>query len=337
MSTNNGIITDGAGFLGSGRWATARLKDAALNNRALSTQELRTLDTLRREEWKFFDDALLEEAVIRLAGVADLINLGLVKPVSNALGKTVFGYEKVTDMDAATTSLDGLSRTSNDVLEFDLNQLPLPITHKDFFINIRKLAASRNGGEPLDTTNVRVAGRVVAEQLENMLFNGGPTFGGLPIYGYTTQPSRNTSGFGTNGDWGQAAKTGADILADVQTMKAALHGDRMFGPYMIYVPADVAAKLDGDFKSESDKTIRQRISEIEGIAGIRVVDQLAASNVLMVQMTQDVTSWVRGEDIQTIQWDEYGGLQVNFKVMAIGVPLVRSTAAGRSGIYHMTD
>jgi hypothetical protein len=40
---------------------------------------LRTLDTLRHEEWKYFDDALVEEAVIRLVGVADLIAAGLVR------------------------------------------------------------------------------------------------------------------------------------------------------------------------------------------------------------------------------------------------------------------
>lgn len=325
-------------FRGSaGRWATQMLKAAASQGKAITSAALRTLDTLRHEEWKHFDDALVEEAKIRLVGVADLMGRGLVLPVSNALGKTVFAYEKMTDMDPATTSLDGLARTGNDILEFQFNQLPLPITHKDFFINLRTLAASRERGESLDTTQVRVAGRVVAEQLEKMLFQGGPTFGGMPIYGYTTQPNRNTSGFGTNGDWGQAAKTGENILADVQTMKAALHADRFFGPYWIYVPADADVKLDGDFKANSDKTIRQRLQEVDGILGIRAADQLPTSNVIMVQATPDVTAWVQGETLQTVQWDEYGGFQVNFKAWAIGVPLIRADVQGRSGVYHMFD
>jgi len=325
-------------FTGSaGRWATAQLKKAALEGKALSAAALRTLDTLRKDEWKHFDDALVAEGVIRLVGVADLIAAGNVIPVPNAMGKTVFEYEKITDMDAATTSLDGISRSDNDRQEFELNQLPLPITHKDFFINLRVLAASRERGESLDTTQVRTAGRVVAEQLENMLFNGGKTFGGLPIYGYTTHPDAVDTGFGTGGDWGQAAKTGENILADVQTMLAALKANRFYGPYVIYVPADADVKLSGDFKANSDKTIRQRLLEVEGISAIRTADQLATSHVVMVQMTRDVAAWVQGETLQTIQWDEYGGFEVNFKAFAIGVPLIRSDIAGRSGVYHMHD
>lgn len=324
-------------FSSGGRWATSQLKAAALAGKALNANVLRTLDTLRHEEWKFFDDAIIEEAVIRLVGVADLIGAGLVRPVPNALGKTVFGYEKVTDMDEAQISLDGLGRTGNDRQEFDLNQIPLPIVHKDFFLNLRTLAASREKGESLDTTQVRTAGRVVAEKMEYMLFQGGPTFGGLPIYGYMTHPDRNTSGFGTNGDWAQAAKTGENILADVQTMMTALAADRMYGPYWIYVPADAGVKLGGDFKANSDKTIIQRILEVPGVKGIRVADQLPTSNVVMVQATADVAAWVQGENLQTVQWDEDGGFRINFKAFAIGVPLIRSDADGRSGVYHMTD
>lgn len=337
MSTAN--VDSGRQLFGgaSGRWATSQIKRALMEGRNLSASELRTLDTLRHEEWKFFDDALVQEATIRLRGVADLIAAGLVKNVPNALGKSVFAYEKVTDMDAASVSLDGLGRTSNDKQEFSLNQMPLPIVHKDFFLNLRNLAASREKGEPLDTTMVRTAGRVVAEKMEYMLVNGGPTFGGLPIYGYTTHPHRNTSGFGSNGDWAQSAKTGENILTDVQTMLTALAGDRMFGPYWIYVPVDAGVKLEGDFKANVSQTIRQRLESIDGIAGVRVLDQLATSNVLMVQATEDVAAWVNGENLQTIQWDEYGGFQINFKAFAIGAPLIRSDADGRSGIYHMTD
>lgn len=334
----DGLITDAKSlFKGNGgRWATQMLKSAALEGKALSAAALRTLDTLRHEEWKFFDDELVKEAVIRLVGVADLIAAGNVKPVSNALGKMIFGYEKVTDMDEAETSLDGLSRTDNDRQEFSLNQLPLPITHKDFFINLRALAASREKGEPLDTTQVRTAGRVVAERLEKMLFQGGPAFGGLSIYGYTTHPNRNTASFDGTKDWGDATKDGASFLTDVLALKAAAAADRMYGPYVIYVPADADANLDNDFKSAVSQTIRERLMKVNGISAIKVADQLPSGNVVLVQMTPDVACWVRGEDLQTVQWDEYGGFEINFKAFAIGVPLIRSDAAGRSGVVHMS-
>jgi hypothetical protein len=161
-----------------GRWATQMMKKAFMEGKALSSAALRTLDTLRHEDWKVFDQALVEEALIRLVGVADLQAAGLVKPVKNSLGKTVFGWEQATFMDPAIVSMDGRAKSTNDKIEFALNQNPLPITHKDFFLNLRQLEASRNSGEPLDTTQVRMAGRVVAEQAEKMLFQGGPTFGG---------------------------------------------------------------------------------------------------------------------------------------------------------------
>ncbi len=318
-----------------GRWATAQLKAAMRAGRGLTTDALRTLDTLRHEEWKHFDDALLAEAAIRLVGVGDLVSRGLVRPVANALGKMVFGYEKVTDMDAASVSLDGLARTSNDRQEFLLSQLPLPITHKDFYLNLRHLESSRSGGESLDTTQARTAGRVVSEGLENMLFNGGPQFGGLPIYGYRTHPNRHYYKFGnSNQPWSDTSKTGEEILADVLYALGKLQEARAYGPFVIYVSPAAGIRLEDDFKANSDKTIRQRLLEIESIAAIRTADVMTANDVVFVQMVMETAAWVQGIDLQTIQWDEYGGMQVNFKAMAIGVPLIRADVTGRSGVFH---
>jgi len=182
---------------------------------------------------------------------------------------------------------------------------------------------------------VRTAGRLVTELAEYTLFNGGPTFGAVPIYGYTTHPNRNTGNFAA-GSWSAAARTGAEVLADVLTMKAVLEGDRFYGPWVLYIPSNMSTKFEEDYKSNSDKTIRDRVLEVDGLTDIRLVDQLADDEVLMVQMTRDVVVLVDGEPLQTIQWDLYGGMAVAFKAFAIQVPLVRATAAGRSGIYHMT-
>lgn len=335
-------VSDARSLFGgtTGRWATSQLKKALSEGRALNAAALRTLDTLRKEDWQFFDDALVQEAVIRLVGVGDLMAAGLTRPVPNSLGKMVFGYEKVTDMDPATTSLDGLSRTPNDRQEFELSQIPLPITHKDFFINLRALAASKNSGEGLDTTQVRTAGRVVAEQLEKMLFQGGPQFGSLPIYGYMTHPDRITSvNFDGSKAWGDPTKTGPSFLTDLLNALTALHANRMYGPYWVYVPADAGVILDNDYVptsgTNSTGTIRQRLEAVTNIKAIRVADQLPSGNVIIVQATQDVTCWVNGEQLQTVQWDEYGGFEINFKAFAIGVPLIRSDAAGRSGVCHI--
>lgn len=339
MSKRNSATQDAQTFLGgsAGRWATAQFKAAAVKGLPLTAAVLRTADTLRHEEWKFFDDAIIEEAKIRLVGVADLMSAGLVRPVANSLGKTVFAYERVTDMDPASTTLDGLARTVNDRQEFDLNQLPLPITHKDFFLNLRELSSSREKGEALDTTQVRTAGRVVAEQLENMLFNGGPQFGGLTIPGYLTHPDRNiVTPFTDALAWEDSTKTGASFLTDVLNMITAAHVDRMFGPYWIYASTAAGVNLENDFKTETTGTIRQRLMAIDSVRALRIADQMPAGKVVLVQATMDVVAWIQGEPMQTIQWDEFGGFKVNFKAFTIAVPLIRSDIDGRSGVVELT-
>jgi uncharacterized linocin/CFP29 family protein len=325
-------------FAGSaGRWATAQLKKAFNEGRALTSQALRTLDTLNHEEWKVFDKAVIQESTIRLVGVADLIASGLVKPIPNSLGKMVFGWETETQFDAASVSLDGRSRTPDDVTELKLNQMPLPITHKDFNLNLRQLSASRNSGEALDTTRARQAGRVVAEKLEYLLFRGGPTFGGMHIYGYTNHPDRNTDTFDGGKSWDDGTKVGSSFLADVKNMIGKAQADGFYGPYTIYVPTLAGVNLSSDYNAgtANAQTIRQRLLAVDGITAIRVADQLTAANVIMKQDSEDVAVWAQGEPLQIVQWDEEGGFDLNFKAWAIGVPLIRSTAAGKSGIVHL--
>lgn len=338
VPTESAIAAANQLFGNSGAWATRQMQKALKEGKALSAGVLRTADTLRRDEWKYFDKALLAEAVIRLVGVADLVAAGNVINVPNALGKMVFGYEKVTDMDPAEVSLDGLAQTGNDVQEFLLNQIPLPITHKDFFINLRKLVASRDSGESIDTTNVRTAGRVVSEQLEKMLFQGSTKkFGGLSIYGYMTHPDVNSDTFDGGKHWGDDTKTGPSYLTDLQNLIAMESADRMHGPFWLYVPADADVLLDSDYNpgTANTQSIRERLSKIPALKAIRVADQLPSANVILVQATPDVATWVSGEPLQTVQWDEAGGMRINFKAFAIGVPLIRSDAAGRCGVARL--
>lgn len=339
MTRAIGAAVDGgnAFFTGSsGTWAGQKFLEYLAKHGTIAPAALRTNDTLRKDEWKSFDEALVEEGVIRLRAVADLINAGLTSTIPNGLGKTVREWEKVTDMLPAEHSLDGNVRTEDDRQEYLLQQLPLPITHKDFSINLRTLIASRERGESLDTTQVRTAGRLVAEATEALLLNGSSKqYGGLKIYGYTTHPDRNTGGFGV-GAWSAAARTGAEILADLLTMLGSLEGDRYFGPFWLYVPANTSTKLQEDFKANSDKTIMQRLLEVDALQQIRVVDQLTADNIVLVQGTRDVAEMIEGEPLQTVQWDINGGFRINFKAFQIMVPLVKSDAQGRSGVFHMS-
>lgn len=339
MGRNSEAVLDSGKALfrgGSGKWATERLMAALKAGRPLTTNELRDCSTLRKDEWKEIDTAVLEEGAIRLQGVADLLAMpGMTRKLKNGFGTTIFEWETMTDMDDAIVSMDGITRSENQALDFALNGLPMPFTHKDFNLNLRVLEASRKRGEPLDTTEARLSSRKVAEKTEDMLFNGGKTFGGMGIYGYTTYPYRNTASFGTGGAW-SGSKTGAQVFTDVQTMIAALEGDRMYGPFGIYVTPTMDLFLNTDYSTEYPKTIRARILENPRIKFIKFSDKVPANTVVMVQLTPDVVQMVQGEPLQTIQWDVEGGMQINYKVFQILVPLIRSDAQNRCGIVVMS-
>lgn len=323
----------GKSLLSTGRWASERLLKALAEGRPITSVELRTADVLRKDEWIHLDEALVQEGIIRLRAVGDFMAAGLTIPVPNAMGKTVFQWEDVSDMEPAEVSLSGLSKSDGDRQRFDLNSMPLPLVHKDFPISIRTLAASRERGESIDTSAARVAGRLVAEKIEYMLFNGGPKYGGNTIYGLTNHPNVNTLDFENNLAWDAATKTGEGILVDVLAAIQKLEEDRFgAGPYWIYVPKEYSTVIEKDFKANSDKTTRQRLLEVDRVQKVQVADQCPAGKIVVMQATQDVAAIVDGEPIQTVQWDIEGGLQVHFKVFAIQVPLIRADQSDRSGI-----
>ena len=292
--------------------------------------------TLRKEEWKQFDAAILEAAQQRLVGVADLMAKGLTYNIANGLGTTVLEYEDQSDIEDAQISMDGTTRGNNDRPEFDINYLPLPITHADFQLNIRQLNASRTIGSPLDVTIASLKSRKIAESIEDTLFNGASTYtyGGGTIYGYTDFPHRNTVTLSEN--WDAAGKTGEEIVADVLAMKQASIDDRYYGPWMLYVPTAYETPLDDDFKAESDITVRERILKIDGIQGVKVVDKLTANNVVMVQMTSDVVRMVTGLPITNVEWTTEGGMIFRYKIMTIQVPQIRADQNDRTGIVHLS-
>lgn len=292
--------------------------------------------TLRKDEWKDMDDAIIMAAQERLIGVGDLYARNLVYRIGNGLGKTVLEYEDLDELSDAELTMDAINRSQKDRPNYELKYLPLPIVHKDFSFNIRALTASRNSGQPLDVTTGMLAARQVSEKVEEMLFTGASTYtyGGGTLYGYTDHPSRNTVTLAQN--WDASGKTGAEILDDVKSMKQGSIDAKHYGPWILYVPTAYETVLDDDFKAESDKTIRQRILEIAGITDVKISDKLTANNVLLVQMTSDVVRIVEGLAMTTVEWEEGGGFTTNFKVLTIMVPQIRADQNGNCGVTHLS-
>jgi len=300
--------------------------------------------TLRRDEWKHLDEALLQLAEERLGGVQDLIDNGLVYNIGSGMGSTVLEYHDVSDALEADLTMDGITRALGDRPDFTTVYLPLPIIHADYEINARVLAASRSLGAPLDTTLAKRAGRKILEKLEKMLFqNETYAFGGGTIYSYLNHPDRNLITLSTYGVWDDdSATTALEIIECVKAMKQASIDAHYYGPWMLYIPTNYEVRLDNDYDMTTPgTTIRERILKIAGIKGIKVVDylhnsedSLDADNVLLVCMQPDVVRLVQGMGIQNVQWQEEGKMVTKYKVMTIQVPQIRSDQEGHSGIVH---
>ena len=313
-------------------------KTVIINGKPQAVPLINATATLRKDDWIILDSAVVKAAKPRLKAVADLRGAGLTFNIPNGMSKTVLESETQSDISDAIVSMDGLRESKADRPEFELGSLPLPIIHKDFQFSARQVMASRNGGSPLDTTTAELAGRKVAEVAEKLLLGtyGSYSFGGGSIYGYTNFGSRLTKAMTlpTTSGW-----TAATAVTEVLAMRLQAQQAYHYGPYMLYCSSPWDTYLDADYSSsKGDNTLRDRLKAIDGIQDVRTLDYLSTSSyiMLLVQMTSDVVREVVGMDITTVQWESKGGMQLNFKVMAILVPQLRADQNGNTGIVHGT-
>ena len=289
--------------------------------------------TLRKDDWKLLDTAIIKAAKPRLRAVADLRGAGLDYIIPNGMGKTVLETESMSDITPASVTMDGMEESSGDRPSFSLVNLPLPIIHKDFSFSARQIMASRNGGSPLDTTTAELAARRVAEEAEKLLIgtSSGLKFGGGDVYGYTTFTSRmeKTITAPSASGW-TAAQAVKEVLEMIKQSMDAYH----YGPWMLYYSPAWSPFMNNEYKNESDDLLAERLRRIDNISDVRMLDYLENNDLLLVQMTSDVVREVIGMDITTLQWETNGGMKQNFKVMAIMVPQLRADYNGKTGIVH---
>ncbi len=331
MLLPNGAQVDLIGVQGGALTARGDVA-AALMASDFNVNALRTCDVLRKDEWSQLDTALIEVARQRVPLVSMLIAAGLSFNISDGLGTTILEWEQVSDMDPADVSMSGVTQGEQDILEFTLLSMPLPIIHKDFTINIRKLRASRTLGQPLDTAQAELAGRLVAEATENMVIAGHATrVGAAEIFGLNTVPNSNAIVMTALWDTTTIA---ADYVGDVLAAIAALQVDFMFGPYALIVNYTTWNRMQNDYIATdiTGKTIKQRVNDVEGVQTIIPSTDVPANTAFLFQLTRDVIDEVVGLQPTTVQWETQGGMMLHFKVMSIMIPRVRFTRTLQSGI-----
>lgn len=340
---------------------------------------------LRKEEWLELDRQVLRATRYRLRAWADLSAANSFGGF-NGMSKMVLEHETMSDPGEAIVDMDSLTEGRNDAPKFQLEGLPLPITHSDFWMSSRKLAISRNTGTPLDSTMSEAAGRRVAETIEKTTIGNqtGVTYGGnstqvggygrtSQVYGYTNFPTRIVKTNMTTPTGSNPEATVADVL-DILNL---LRRKKFYGPFMVYHSTDWDQYLDNDYArlggDNASMTLRDRIRKIEGIQDVRRLDMLFATadlpqtnpywtsstvgttgktvytgpggenlntttgnpfTFIVVNMQPETARAVNGMDITTVQWEQKGGMQLNFKVMAIQVPQLRADFYGNCGIVQ---
>ncbi|HYE70384.1 MAG TPA: major capsid protein [Aquabacterium sp.] len=327
--------------------------------------------SLRKEEWVELDKTVRQAARPRLKAWSDLSSRSSISGF-NAMGKTVYEYETSSDPGFALVDMDGVKEAWGDEPQFQLQAVPLPITHSGFQCTSRRLATSKGNGQAFDTRMGEAAGRRVGEAIERTLIGvqTGVAFGGTgrydsgmaygrasQVYGYTNFPSRLTK---TNlvspssGSW-----TPDDTVDDVLAMIDQLTANFFYGPFMLYHSNDWDRYMNGDYYRMTTsgavaptKTLKERLKAIDDIIDVKRLDFLTSSalgvtspygpttanpfTLIMVQMTKEVVVALNGMDVTTVQWEEKGGMLLKFKVMAIQVPLIQADFYGNCGLIHGT-
>ena len=297
--------------------------------------------TLRKDQWIKLDAVVIKAARQRLRAWSDLRAANTFGGF-DGMATPILEHETMSDPGEAMMDMDGMTEGRNFAPQFQLEGLPLPITHSDFFLSSRFLAASRTKGTPQDTIRAELAGRRVAELIEQVTIGtvAGTVYGdqgtnysnASKVYGYTTHPDRNT-GSSTTPD----GTNGPAILTNFLSFRDALYLDRFYGPFMVYTSDGYDQYLDNLFATAepSAGTLRKRLLEVDGIIDIRRLDYLTTDyQTLWVQQTPDVARAINGMEITTLQWDSMGGMRLNFKVMGIQVPQLRSDYNERMGLLH---
>ena len=296
---------------------------------------------LSKEAWIRLDATVQQSVRSRMRFWADL-RASSTYGGFDAMAYPLLERELVNDPGEAKMDMDGITEDGGNLQPvYALQGLPLPITYSDFWLSERFLATSRAAGRPANTQRAEMAGRRVGELIEKTAIGTttSMTYGAAAagsylqtskVYGALTHPAvitktDMTTPNGSNPD---------SIMQDILEARDLAYAQNFFGPFIWYHSTDYDIYLDDDYvkgtsgRAAPTTTLRRRIEQIEGISAVRRLDYLPASGgafrSFLIQMTSDVAQAINGLEPTLVQWDSKGGMQKNFKVMAIQVPWIKS-------------
>jgi hypothetical protein len=294
--------------------------------------------TLLYDQWKKWDTQIMDFARQPMNAWADLRQQSQVR-IANAMGTLVFMYQKRTSAMVADVSIDGDRETIRDRPVNNIDGIPLPIIHSDFWYGRREIEVAANGGPGLDTTGMEEASIAIGETIEKMTLGTWGSFGyaGFNIYGMTNFPARMTFTMTnpTAGGW-----VGQTLINELLTMRQNLTLANIFGPYTLYFSPAWDLYLDKDYYTTTvgatgeTRTLRSRVREIRGFENHKTMERLTGFQVIIMQRSGLTARALVGLDPTPIQWSERGDMRRHFKIYAILVPQFRADAKNQCGLMH---
>lgn len=301
-----------------------------------------TASPLPENTQKVFDDAVAEVKTEKLVIANDIMQKPeLVLSLPGWLGIPEYGWRERGVAGHAQRTMVPKARGERQKPLMTERSIPIPCTWDDFNFDIREQRYSERIGLPHDVTGARLATQNVNAAVEDAIIHGM----GLQIHGKTAPgllnaPNVNSDTFVDNEAWTAAGHSGEDIVGDVMALIDILVGDMYDGPYWLYVPTNYGLKIAGDYKASSTDTILSRLQAIDIGGGtnltVRVAPKLPANTVVMFQPTPDVVKMVVGQTPVLMSWSDGPGFETSYMVLSCIVPMVRSSADGKSGIIVAT-
>lgn len=292
-----------------------------------------TTTTMTREAWLMFDTQVIEAAKAKLMAWQRLRSVGTLT-IPDGMAVTKLEQQRRGDITPAIISMDGLRQGEADLPQYDDISLPLPIIHKDADFSARDVAVSRRGGQPLDVTNIRLAGEMVALAVEELLLGIRPVYryAGSAVYGYTNFPSRLTKVITSPalGGW-TPAQARLEVIAAIKQLIAQFHN----GPFDILYGLGWYEYMQQAYSTLYDsETLVDVIRKLDKVGSVEMSDLLTGYQLIFTERNPATQRAVVGMDITTVQWESHGGMKKHYKVMAIMVPQLRADILGQTGILH---
>lgn len=291
--------------------------------------------TVRHEDFLVIRDMVIEVRRRDLHAISDLREAGLSFTVG--IGEQLVGFESVNEFQAAKQEMNPNGFDNNDTT-FTETFVPNPITHSTFSVPWRQ-----EGFNYKRSLGLAESLRQVSERLEETVTNGNANvvvnFNGTnhQIFGYTNDPNRGT---GTISNWTLEAnrdKIINELIEQIGSMwsgQGAIKKDSV----MVYVANDISTILEKDYiTGQVSDNIADRIRKVSFVKDVKVLEKLASTQVVLVEMDRRTVELAIASDIIVTPHTKNNVMMPQvMTTYAAMVHKIKSDSKGNTGIRHLT-